>query len=388
MGHLPSSNEMVGAKVVFFGLSTEGYSLACQMAIKGADVQIIDETTPSAISIKADIAKTYPNVSSLKEDEPLLEMEPIDVAISKAKYLFFTPRIRKTGQDTKTEVHSKFKDATSKLKKGSSVIYNLGTGFGGNNENISLLEHVTGLEVGKSISYYYFPLSGPNQTPNVIGSFNNNKDEKLAELLSNGKKEKKFVALSSSEHFHAINILSRFSGLCSILEVCKFAKDENTKSDLISDNFNNIFLDDMINELYDLRTLGSSFEGANTLMYLVNGSIKGIDGYIKRLIDEIRSTLKKNDLKASRTKIALSWTLDLHSMRGDKIEMLQNLTSRLRDYIGDVEAYEGPNFDLFHSDKTTVVVVCSRYDYENIIKKQKDAELIMIKTNPLCEIIQ
>ena len=388
MGYLPSSNEMVGAKVVIFGLSTEGYSLACQMALKGADVQIIDETTPSAISIKADIAKTYPNVSSLKEDEPLLEMEPIDVAISKAKYLFFTPRIRKTGQDTKTEVHSKFKDATSKLKKGSSVIYNLGTGFGGNNENISLLEHVTGLEVGKSISYYYFPLSDPTKTPNVIGSFNKNKDEQLAELLSNDKKGKKFVALSSSEHFHAINILSRFSSLCSILEVCKFAKDENTKSDLISDNFNNIFLDDMLNELYDLRSLGSSFEGANTLMYLVNGSIKGIDGYIKRLIDEIRSTLKKNDLKASRTKIALSWTLDQYSMRGDKIEMLQNLTLRLRDYIGDVEAYEGPNFDLFHSDKTTVVVVCSKYDYENIIKKQKDAELIMIKTNPLCEIIQ
>src|SRR3972149_5735879 len=227
---------MGGAKVVVYGLSTEGYSLACQMAIKGADVQIIDETTPSAISIKADIAKTYPNVSSFKEDEPLLAMEPIDVAVSKAQYLFFTPRIRKTGQDTKTEVHSKFKDATSQLKKGSSVIYNLGTGFGGNNENISLLEHVTGLEVGKSISYYYFPLSDPTQTPNVIGSFNS-------------KKEKKFVAISSSEHFHAINILSRFSGLCSVLEVCKFALDDNTKSDLTSDTFNDIFLDDMINSL-------------------------------------------------------------------------------------------------------------------------------------------
>ena len=379
---------MEGAKVAVFGLSTEGYSLACQMALKGADVQIVDETTPLAISIKADIAKTYPSVLSLQEDEPLLEMEPIDIAISKAKYLFFTPRIRKTGQDTKTEVHSKFKDATNQLKKGSSLIYNLGTGFGGNNENISLLEHVTGLEVGKSISYYYFPISNPTQTPNVIGSFNNKKDETLAELLSTGKKEKKFVSLSSSEHFHAINVLSRFSGLCSILEVCKFAQDDNTKSDLTSDSFNDIFLDDMINGLYDLRSLGSSFEGANTLMYLVNGSLKGIDGYIKRLIDEIRSTLKKNDLKASRTKIALSWTLDQHAMRGDKIEMLQNLTHRLRDYIGDVEAYEGPDFDLFHSDKTTVVVVCSKYDYENIMKKRKDAELIMIKTNPLCEIIQ
>lgn len=377
---------MAGIKIVVFGLSTEGYSLACQMAIKGAEVQIIDESTPSAISLKPDIAKTYPTVSALQEDEPLLAMEPMEVAISKAKYLFFTPRIRKTGQDTKTEVHSKFKDATSALKKGSSVIYNLATGFGGNNENISLLEHVTGLEVGKTISYYYYPLG--EKMPNVVGSFNSKEDPKLAELLSTDKKDKKFVAISSAEHFHAINILSRFSGLCSILEVCKFAQDPITKADLASDDFNSIFLDEMVEGLYDLRSLGSSFEGANTLMYLINGSIKGIEGYIKRLVDEIRSTLKKNDLKASRTKIALSWTLDQHAMRGDKIEMLQNVTARLRDYIGDVEPFEGTNFDMFHSDKTTIVVVCSKNDFETIAKKKKYTDLIMIKTNPLCEIVQ
>jgi len=379
---------MEGTKVVIYGLSTEGYAIGCQMAIKGADVQIIDESTPSAISIKSEIAKTYPNVSALKEDEPLLAMEPIDVAISKAQYLFFTPRIRKTGQDIKTEIHSKFKDATSPLKKNSSVVYNLPTGFGGNNENISLLEHVTGLEVGKTISYYYYPLGDLNHTPNAIGSFDGKEDKKLTDLLSTEKKVKKFVSLSSSEHFHAIDTLSQFSSLCSILEVCKFAQDEITKSDLSSDKFKNLFLNDMINGLYDLKSLGSSFEGANTLMYLINGSIKGIDGYVKRLIDEIRSTLKKNDLKASRTKIAISWTLDQHEMRGDKIEMLQNLTSRLRDYIGDVEAYEDSNIDLFHSEKTTIVIACSHADFDNIQKTKKDNELIMIKANPLCEIIQ
>ena len=51
-------------------------------------------------------------------------------------------------------------------------------------------------------------------------------------------------------------------------------------------------------------------------------------------------------LKLVEPKLHLSWTLDQHAMRGDKIEMLQNLTSRLRDYIGDVEAYEDPDFDL------------------------------------------
>lgn len=89
---------MASDRVVVYGLSTEGYSLACQMAINGANVFIIDESSQSAISLKAEIAKTYPNVSSLKEDEPLLAMEPIDVAISKAQYLFFAPRIIKAGQ--------------------------------------------------------------------------------------------------------------------------------------------------------------------------------------------------------------------------------------------------------------------------------------------------
>ena len=376
------------AKVVVYGLSTEGYGIACQMAIKGADVFIIDESTLSAISLKSEIAKTYPNISSLKEDEPLLAMEPIDVAISKAKYLFFAPRIRKTGQDIKIEINSKFKDAIASLKKNCSVVYNLPIGFGGNNENISLLEHVTGFQVGKTISYYYFPLADVQNTSSVIGSFAAKEDKELGDLLTSGKKQKKFVSLSSSEHFHAIDTLSRFSHLCSILEVCKFAQDDITKSDLSSDEFKNIFLDDMIKGLYDLRALGSSFEGANTLMYLINGSIKGIEGYIKRLIDEIRATLKKNDLKASRTKIALSWSIDQHEMRGDKQETLQNLILRLKDYIGDVESFDTPNFDLFHSDKTTIVVACSKSDFENIEKNKKDSDILLIKANPLCEIIQ
>jgi len=384
----PSTIEMGRAKVVVYGLSTEGYAIACKMAIKGADVYIIDESAPSAISLKSEIAKTYPDVSSLKEDEPLLTMEPIDVALSKANYLFFTPRIRKTGQDIKTEVNSKFKDATTSLKKNSSVVYGLPIGFGGNNENISLLEHITGFQVGKTISYYYYPLANTKNIPSVIGSFNSKDDEELSELLTVGKKEKKFVSLSASEHLHAIYTLSKFSNLCSILEVCKFAQDNTTKSDLASDELKNLFLDDMINGLYDLRALGSSFEGTNTLMYLINGSIKGIDGYIKRLTDEIRATLKRNDLKASRTKIILSWSLDQHEMRGDKIEILQNLISRLRDYIGDVESFDNPNFDLFHSDKTTIVVACSQSDYDNLEKNKKDGDLLLIKANPMCELIQ
>ena len=375
---------MIKEKVVFFGLSTEGYSLASQMAINGADVQIIDESSSSAILLKSEVAKTYTNVISLREDEPLLAMEPSKVAISKAKYLFFTPRIRKTGQDLKTEVNSKFKDAVGSLKKGSSIINCLATGFGGNNENISLLKHVTGYEAGKTISYFYFPLNNLTKAPEAIGSLKMADEKKLLSLLKTDKKEKKFVDIASAEYLHAINTIQKFSSLCSVLEICKFIKNDAKNTALFND-FKNIYLDDMITGLYDLRMLGSSFESAQTLMYLINGSIRGISGYIKRLIDTIRITLKKNDLKASKTKIVLSWTLDTNEMRGDKIEMLNTIASKLRDYIGDVETSTG-SVDLFHHDKVIIVIACSSSDYEKIKENQNSEDIFVIKANPLYDV--
>ena len=377
---------MVNEKIVIYGLSTEGYSLACQMAVNGADVQIIDETSSSAMSLTSEIAQTYPSINSLKEDEPLLSMEPIEIAVSNAKYLFFTPKIRKMDQDLKTELNSKFKDAVESLKKGSNLIYCLGTGFGGNDENISILEHITGFKVGKSISYFYFPINNSNQAPKIIGSFNNTDDKKLASFLTTDKEAKTFVPISTAEQLHAIDTITRFTSICSTVEVCKFQRNDK-KSNLDFDNFKNLYLDDMINGLYDLRSIASSFEGVNSLMYLINGCLKGIASYIKRLIDIIRMTLKKNDLKASRTKIVLSWTFDLNEIRGEKIEILDLLTSKLRDYIGDVETSQSPE-DIFGSDKKTIVIVCSNSDYKKIKQNQKSEDFLVIKANSLCEVEQ
>ena len=375
----------MATKVVIYGLSTEGYSLACQIALNGGDVQIIDESTPSAISIKQDIAKSYPSVQALKDDEPLLAMTSIDAAISKAQVLIFAPKIRKTGQDIKIEINSKFKDAVSNIKKGCNVVYGLGTGFGGNSENISLLEHVTGLKVGKNVSYFYYPLSKETTIKSYIGSSNSKENDVLKKLFTNDENFN-FLSLSSSEYFHAIDILKQFSSQTSILEVCKFAKDSVTKSDLNSENLGELFLDDLIDGLFDLRSLSSSFEGASSLMYLINGSMKGLDGYIKRLIDETRLILKKNELKASRTKILLLWSLDQHEMKGEKIEKLQELETKLKDYIGDVESISQP-VDIFQNEKTTIVVVCSKHDFDYMMKNNKDDELIILKANPLCQLI-
>ena len=375
---------MAKEKVVVFGLTTEGYFIACQMAIKGADVYLVDESSPTAISLKPEVAKNCPDIDSLKEDEPILTAVPVDVAISKAEYLFFTPRIRKINQDLKAEVSSKFKDAVKKIKKGSTVIYCLATGFQGNNENITILKHKTSFEAGKSVSYYYFPLNGLSETPSVIGSLKKIKDNKLLALLSTSKDKKMFVDISSAEYIHAIHTVKRFSGVCSILEICKFV-DNKIESTTAFDDFKNIYLDDMMDGLDDLRLLGSSIEGTSPLLYLINGSIKGINSYAKRLIETIRITLKNHELKASKTKIILSWTLDNNQMRGEKVEMLNTITSKLRDYIGDVETSEGL-LDFFHSDKTTIAIACTEYDHKKIKEIKQNQDIFLIKANPMFEV--
>ena len=142
----------------------------------------------------------------------------------------------------------------------------------------------------------------------------------------------------------------------------------------------------MVDNLFDLRSLGGSFDGgSSSLTYLINGSLKGVDGYIKKLIDEIRLVLKRNELKASRTRIILLWSLDKYEMKGEKHEKLYELETKLKDYIGDVESIQTP-LDIFSNDKTIIIVACSQSDYDYISKDKKDIEYIIIKANPLCEV--
>jgi hypothetical protein len=74
-------------------------------------------------------------------------------------------------------------------------------------------------------------------------------------------------------------------------------------------------------------------------------------------------------------------------MKGDKIEILKTLQTKLQDYINDVESV-GDSIDFFQNEKTTIVVACSKSDFEYIHKNKKDNDIIIIKANPLCELSQ
>jgi hypothetical protein len=73
-------------------------------------------------------------------------------------------------------------------------------------------------------------------------------------------------------------------------------------------------------------------------------------------------------------------------MRGDKIELLSSLESKLKDYIGDVKRQQ--TFDLYPTDKTMIVIACSKNDFAKVISRNKqNLDFIIMKANPVCEII-
>lgn len=373
------------SKVAVYGLSTEGYRIASHISNKGIPVSIIDDSSGMAITLKPDIAKTYSSVTSFIQDETLLDFEPFDVAINNASFIFFSPRIRKSWPDARNHIVSKFQDVIKHVSKDSSIIYTVPAGFGVNNENITLIEHRTGLSVGKNIFYHYMPISSisSNLFDTIIGTkteLNSNFASMLSGLYSD--KTMKVVDIESAEYIYCIRILRHYGLMSPIFEICKFADNNFQHQNTETESFDEMYLDDLVGGLFDLNTILSSLTGISPLTLLLKGNIATVENYIKHLTEQIKIILKKYELKASKTKAIISWTFDPNEMRGDRLEIISRLESRLKDYVGDVERQDSM-FDFYSSEKKLIIVSCSKTDFQRLTENNPNSEIIILKATPL-----
>jgi len=372
-------------KVAVYGLSTEGYKIASHISNKGIPVSIIDDSSGMAITLKPDIAKTYSSVTSFIQDETLLDFEPFDVAINNASYIFFTPRIRKSWPDAKNHIGSKFQDVIKHVNKDSSIIYSVPAGFGVNNENITLIEHRTGLSVGKNIFYHYMPISSiPSALFDAIIGTKSELDSNLTSLLSglDSNNRIKVVDIESAEYLYSIRILRHYGLMSPIFEICKFADNTYQSQIMENESYDEMYIDDLVGGLFDLNTILSSLTGISPLTLLVKGNIATVENYLKHLTEQIKIILKKYELKASKTKAIISWTFDPNEMRGDRLDIISRLESRLKDYVGDVERHDSL-FDFYSSEKKIIVISCSKDDFDRLNKNNPNSEIIIIKATPI-----
>ena len=359
---------------MIYGLSTEGYEIAKKILRKQSKVIIIDENSRLGVILTSEIVKEYPHISFLNEEELLLNLEPFDKAISNAPIVFFAPRIRKVNQDVKNEIISKFKDIITYLRKNTIIVINVPLGIGGNNEIITLIEHQSGLMVGTDVTYYYYPINSDKTSEIILGShqqrnenlFSNN----IFDLINENnyiQKDSKLVSITSAELVYSINIINKYSNLACINEISKLGKSGEDKREIFFKNMESIYFDEIANGLFDLRIIGLSISSSTALSYVVNGTIRSIEGFIKNLVDETRSQLKYREIKASRTKVTIFWTIDNNEIRGDKTIIRELLESKLRDYIAEVEIEDIESY--IPNPTNNIIIACSNSDYKRIVDR-------------------
>ncbi len=346
-------------KVAMYGLTSEGYRLAAEL-VDRAQVTIVDETLQMAMDLDSAFLRKNPNLGLLMSEEPLLSFKPLEQVLGDAQVVFFTPRLRRPSDEALVEAGSKLRDLSKYLSKGVTFVNALPVGPGGNSENIMLLEKQTGLKVAESFDYAYMPLRPKDPKPAVVSAAATKDKDALKSLGFTETSQSIF----SAELEYAAMILEATIGSVTEIELARRAREAKVSLQKESD----VYLDEFARYLYDLRTIQASDETGEPISYLAGATLKSLENYVRYVVDEAREVLKEKELKASRTKISLLWTLDGYEMRGERLQMAESVQQRLRDYVTDVAVVSGLNIkggpEALDPLKHNVVIVCSKEDHE------------------------
>ena len=366
--------------VAIYGLTSEGYKLAADLVDK-AQVTIVDETLQMAMGLDQSFLRKNPDLSQLMAEEPLLGLKPIEQVLGEAKVVFFTPKIRRSSDEALVEAGSKLRDLSRYLSKGVALVNSLPTGPGGNAENIVLLEKQTGLKVAQSLTYAYMPLRPQDTKPVVTSAARDKDDHRLQDLGYPENSQNVF----SAELEYASLVIASTIGAVTEVELARRAREAKVALQRTTDTY----LDEFSRYLYDLRTIQASDETGESISYLAGATLKSLENYVRYVVDETRDVLKEKELKASRTKISLLWSLDSYEMRGERLHLAESIQQRLRDYVTDVEVVPGKRMsagsEVLDPLKHNVVIACSKQDNEAVRQAKKghrNLEMTLLHATP------
>jgi hypothetical protein len=220
-------------------------------------------------------------------------------------------------------------------------------------------------------------------------------------LKKAGMKPPQSTALEAAEMIYFRNILTNYVSIALDLEVYKKITDRNERMKMKKIlGYKEVYLDKITENLFDLRLVLGTLDTGDPSLYLTSGVLKSIDGYVKYLVEEIRHVMREMELKASKTKVTLSWSVDRYEMRGDRLAVLSSITDRLHDYIGDVNILNNGEYITQSGigvtrmvpdiNKVDIVVICSEQDHKhaskvfNIEDKRSDTVVLGRTTLEYC----
>lgn len=367
-------------KVAMYGLTSEAYRLAADL-VDRAQVTIVDETLQMAMDLEPGFLKKNPDLQDVMAEEPLLSFKPLEQVLGEAQVIFFTPKLRRPSDETLIEAGTKMRELAKYLSRGVTLVNSLPTGPGGNSENIILVEKQTGLQVGATMTYAYLPLRPREQKPAVVSAAGLQDKGPLLALGYVPNSQNVF----SAELEYAAGVMETAVESVTEIEMARRAREARVALQRKSD----VFLDEFSKYLYELKAIQASEETGESISYLAGATLKSFDNYVRYAVDETREVLKEKQLKASRTKISLLWSLDKYEMRGERLQVAESIQQRLRDYVTDVDVVPGSNIrggpEFFDPLKHNVVIACSKEDHDSFKAMKKghgNAEVTLISATP------
>ena len=377
--------------VLVYGLSTEGYMISNSLVSNSISTTILDEKLHVATEITPQILSEYSTASSIIEEEALFSIQPEKNAISENPIIFFAPKIR-TNDDYKKKIFSLVSELSTELSKGAIFFNCIPLGYGQNSEMVEIIERSSGLDSQSDFIYSYTPLE-PRTTKSITFGTHNLDNKKIVQNIAKNANIKftQIYDLELSEIFHLEKISSLYSPIVAKSESLKKIKDYDKRKLIINENY---YVEDLTNHLSDIRCFTSSLDSGDPSLYMMSGIMRGIDSFTRYFIDELKSFMKTNSLKASKTEIYLCWSIDKSEIRGDKAIMHEHIIDKIYDVVGninDINDYATTkngqaSYYLPTSDKKQLLILCSKND-EKILKTFKrnlDDNMFLIHANTLC----
>ena len=377
--------------VLVYGLSTEGYMISNSLVSNSISTTILDEKLHVATEITPQILSEYSTASSIIEEEALFSIQPEKNAISENPIIFFAPKIR-TNDDYKKKIFSLVSELSTELSKGTIFFNCIPLGYGQNSEMVEIIERSSGLDSQSDFIYSYTPLE-PRTTKSITFGTHNLDNKKIVQNIAKNANIKftQIYDLELSEIFHLEKISSLYSPIVAKSESLKKIKDYDKRKLIINENY---YVEDLTNHLSDIRCFTSSLDSGDPSLYMMSGIMRGIDSFTRYFIDELKSFMKTNSLKASKTEIYLCWSIDKSEIRGDKSIMHENIIDKIYDVVGNINDINDftttkngqASYYLPTSDKKQLLIICSKND-EKILKSFKrnlDDNMFLIHANTLC----
>ncbi len=390
------------ARVAVYGLSTEGIKLASALASRGIQVSIVDEEMQLATDLSPQMVRSVGSVYDLVSRDHLLGIRPVEAVLGEAEYIFFTPKVKKGPEEGEGEVNSRLRDVSKNLSKGATLVYGLPTGIGGSEANTSLIEKISGLSANEGFEYVYAPLQPSSIEPYCIGVLEKPEKDLLKLLSTIGLKPTLTLGFHLAEVMYASHVIINYVEAASQIEAYRMLKDLAERVRLSRQlGGRDVYLNELSSRMLDLKVILHSMPSNEPLVHLASNALRIVEGYIKRLIDEVRELMRSLDLKASRTRIVLGWSVDRFEMRGDRARLRQSLVERLRDFVGDVVTISTSNWaddrlelkfsEVIEGTKIKLILSCSGQDHkmihERLAASQAIGDYMFMRANLLYETV-